>query len=176
MNLRLATLVLLAALAGASATAAPARPATDACKLLKAALRGTIIGASAVNRARGSNRVNCEYEDNPPGPDRHWWAHLNGLLPERSIATAKADWQRNWQGWKGTTGDGVSVFRLRGFGADDAFAVENLESNPPSSNTLIWWRKGRHYGLLEIGGLGNLADVEEAEQMLKEIMPGVPRT
>jgi hypothetical protein len=170
-----ATLVVaLGALAAPGVARDAARP--DACKMLRAALKSTVLGLHVGHRAAGSYWANCEYDDGHlPGPDRHWSAHFNGLIPQPSVAAAKSMWGTIWKGWKGTTGEGVSVSRLRGYGADDAFAVESFLEDPRSSNTMVWWRKGRHVGVLEITGLGAVADVEQAEDMLKQLMRGVAR-
>jgi hypothetical protein len=166
--------LLLGVLAAPGAASDATRP--DACKMLRAALKGTVLGLRVGHRAAGSYWANCEFDDgHEPGPDRHWSAHFNGLIPQPSVADAKRMWGQIWKGWKGTTGEGLSVARLRGYGADDAFGVESFGEDPRSSNTMVWWRKGRYFGILEITGLGAVADFETAEDMLRQLMRGVAR-
>jgi hypothetical protein len=179
MRIRLSMVAVCVAVTGLAAEGALAgsagRPA--ACKLLASALRkegGVFL--HHVRLDRGGNWTSCHYSDGePPGPGSHWSLSFS-FIPEPSAGAAVKLWQRIWSGWRGTTGEGLTVARLRGFGADNAFGYEKHDDDPAQTDTEIFWQKGRYYGQLEVRGPGMLGDFEDAEGLLKALMPGIPRS
>ena len=175
MRVRLLTIAVCAALSGLGAQAAVGQPAgePDACKLLAAALRGEGFAyTSNLHRDAGGYWAACHYSDGKR-LDSHWSLGF-GLLPEPSVAAAKKSWQVTWNAWRGKTGNDFTVERLRGFGADEAFGVENGLDDPPRTDTLIWWCKGRYDGHLELRAPGQLGNLEDAQGLLKVLMRGIP--
>ena len=181
MRLRIATLVVLSTTTlgalGAQTAAARQDKLPNACKLLTPVLRGTVLAAQAEKRV-APNWTTCEYTDGKdPGPEHQWWVSF-GFVPERSAAVARKSWLRTWNSWRGTAAKGRVVARLRGFGADDAFGVEMTDTSqdPASYEALVFWRKGRWSGSLDLHAPAPVADLEEAQDMLKELMRGIPRS
>jgi hypothetical protein len=181
MRLRLTALALClcATLAGLGAQTARARDAAgpEACPLLKAALRGeSAVWTSHLSHLAPTggkrDRTSCASSP-PPGPGHYWFVAFGFFTPSElgSAAAARKDWQTHWNAWRGRPG----VTRLRGFGADEAFAVENSSQDPTRhSDTRIFWLKGGYSGTLELEGPGDLGDVQDAEKLLKALMKGIP--
>ena len=86
--------------------------------------------------------------------DPHGMKFTFGFLPPAAWGTAAAAhkfWLAEWNRSRGTKGKGVSVERLRGFGADDAFGIETTYQDPkPHTDTTIRWVKGGYEGGVEV--------------------------
>ncbi|SRR6266536_2431764 len=175
--------VLACVLAALTAQAAAARPTRipDACKLLKSALQHeTVVWTSHLTHFVPTGRLSCNVTDGQQSGPGHYWSASFGYLPPAAWASAAAPhkyWQSVWNHWRGKTGDGLTVARLRGFGADDAFGVEKTGQDPElHTDTWIEWVKGGYEGRLELVGEGQLGDLEDAEGLLKQLMRGIPRS
>ena len=174
MRIRLLTIVVCAALTGLGTSAAQGQQAgdPDSCKLLASSLQGGLFYKHLVRLDPGGYWAACHYSDGK-GLNSQWYEGF-GLLPEPSVVAAKKSWQVKWNAWRGKTGNDFTVERLRGFGADDAFGVENRLTDPPRTDTLIWWRKGHYDGQLELRAPGLVADLDDAAGILKVLMRGIP--
>ena len=190
MHRRLAGLLLATALLGlVGATGAGARPAVspNACTVLKAAVRSEFPGAYSYVHfyptlgARGQV-FNCSASKGPfVDPwDPHGRKFTFGFLPPAawgSAAAAHKFWLSEWNRSRGTKGKGVSVERLRGFGADDAFGVETAYQDPkPHTDTMIRWVKSGYEGGIEVSGPGQAGDLEDGQDLLRALMKGIPRS
>jgi hypothetical protein len=189
MRLMITTLALSAALIGspgAGGAAARQTRSPNACTVLKAALVSEYGGAVKELRfypTRGAlgQVFNCSAKK---GPFVDPWEHVNftfGFLPPAawgSAAAAHRFWQATWNKWRGKTGKDLAVERLRGFGADDAFAVVTRYQDPkPHYNADVYWVKGGYEGELEFWSPGHSpSGALLPGLLLKALMKGIPRS
>jgi hypothetical protein len=190
MHLRLLGLLLLTALLGlAAANAAGARQAgtPNACSVLKAAVRSEFpVPYHYVHwyptRGALGQVFNCSASKGPfvDAWDPHGMKFTFGFLPPAawgSAAAAHRFWLAEWNRSRGTKGKGVSVERLRSFGADDAFGIETTYQDPkPHTDTTIRWVKGGYEGGVEVSGPAQTGDLEDGQNLLKALMKGIPRS
>jgi hypothetical protein len=190
MHPRLTGLLLLTALLGLVGTnGAGARPAgsPNACTVLKAAVRSEFPPAYLYvhfypTRGARGQVFNCSASKGPfVDPwDPHGRKFTFGFLPPvawGSAAAAHKFWLGEWNRSRGTKGKGVSVARLRGFGADDAFGIETTSQDPkPHTDTIIRWVKGGYEGGVEVSGPGQAGDLEDGQDLLRALMKGIPRS
>jgi len=167
----------LAVTAGAQGRTGPG--GLHACNLLVDVLGVQALGFRPNYRSSGSHWLSCEYTDIPPGQnllDAQFRAGF-GFVPYRSIAEAQQNWQQTYSKWQGETSQSASssfsVSRLRGYGADDAFIVEETRRDPQpgAREAMVYWRKGRWVGTLQLRAplSSHFADVESAEGIMKRI-------
>jgi hypothetical protein len=180
MRILLATLA--AAVMGASGLqdAAARRAASpDACALLKAAVRTEFPSGFVGLRFEPTGHPNCSASKGSPG-DTSYRLFTFGYLPPQALgsyAAAHEYWRSQWNAWRGKTGSDLTVERLRGFGADDAFGVETRFTDPARHNdTDVYWVKGAYAGGIELAGPGLTGDLDDGQALLKQLMKGISRT
>lgn len=69
---------------------------------------------------------------------------------------------------------GKPVVRVRGIGADEAWAVE-LQQSPGANVTQAYWSKGRFWGWLSVAGPELHGDIDDAKDLLKPFLRRLPR-
>lgn len=154
----------------------------NACDLIRdASLAARTLDSHTRHKSNGSTWLSCEYTDIAPGTynlnshlDVQWRVGF-GFVPYTSIAEAQKSWQETYGKWQGKTSESASstssVSRLRGYGADDAFIVETTTSEPGSREAMVYWRKGRWVGTLQLRAPldSKSGGVEDAQFIMKEL-------
>jgi hypothetical protein len=166
----------LAALAAPGAAQTAARP--TACSLLAEGLKQSPIFLAATEPDPSNNTIVCSRSDGKPIPKRRWSASLM-FVPYPPAALEKS--------WKVVTKELRSgkpaPTRLRGFGADDAFASQRATTGPAGrlSTVGVAWRKGVYIGQLLLTrpspSAGNDEDdIDDAAEILRGALRRLPRT
>jgi hypothetical protein len=181
MRLALTSLVLSAVWLGVfRAEAAPTSQALgpDACARLKAAIRSEFGLPVSALHFTPTGPFNCSASRGSPGSPGYRLFTFGYLPPAASGSPAAAHkfWQSQWNQWRGKSGKDFTAERLRGFGADDAFGIEKRYQDPAlHTDTNITWVKGAYEGGIELAGPGHSGDLEDAQDLLKALMKGIPR-
>ena len=185
--MRIPRVIIGAAIACVAIVAAPAtggvtaRP--DACKLLKAAVHGH-TWEHRVRVDPGHDRMHCSYSDGKPPAENQWLITLD-VTPyppfKPSVAQAREAWQKIFAAVRAAKGNGGTPVRLRGFGADDAFGVESTNETArsgPSSTAAVQWRKGFYLGEIHFTAplSSHHGDLDDVEDLLRDVMRGMPRS
>jgi hypothetical protein len=179
MRLPLAALTLAALLGAVRAQASPDRQprSPDACALLKAAVRMEFPAGYVGLRFTPTGGFNCSASKGSPG-SADYRLFSFGYLPPAAWGSAVAAhkfWQARWNHWRGKSGKDFTVERLRNFGADDAFGVEQRSRDPAKhTDTNITWVKGAYEGGIELAGPGLSGDLDDGQTLLKTLMKGIP--
>jgi hypothetical protein len=114
----------------------------------------------------------CEFTSKPiKGTVSFEYTLLLYFFTSPSAAVAHENWQSLWHQARAA---GRKAVRLPGSGADEAFVIETR--SPHSTSTTATWRKGRYWGWLSMAGPGLRGDTEDVRDVLKDFLPGVPRS
>ncbi len=161
--------------AATSLAGTQARP--TACSLLADGLKRHVIFALKTRPDFANNAINCSRSDGKPPAKSKWGVQL-WFVPYPPGEVARA-WKEISKAMRAGKNPAV---RLRGFGADDAFAAQGATDGTAGrlSNVGIAWRKGVYLGQLSVtrpspSSESDEDDIDDAAEILRDSLRRLPR-